>query len=134
MISVALQFLPPGHHLLDTLGHDSQELGHKYHEVMLSLLRRDSLDPQPYTLEFVELLLMRCHFHTMYMADSEELWNMRGEAVSIAIAVGLHRDPGRWEMSTEVAERRRWAWWNVMLLERHVILHAPRCDRCSHKS
>jgi hypothetical protein len=51
--------------------------------------------------------------------DSEELWHVKGELVNIATAMGLHRDPGK-EMPCEVAERRRWAWWNVIIIERYV--------------
>jgi len=69
-------------------------------------------------LDYVELLLVRCHFHTICKTDTEEIWSVRGETISVALAMGLHRDPGRWNMSREVAERRRWAWWNAMLLER----------------
>ena len=34
--------------------------------------------------------------------------------------MGLHRDPDKWRMHREVAERRRWAWWHILLLERLV--------------
>jgi len=32
--------------------------------------------------------------------------------------MGLHRDPGKWRMHRDVAERRRWAWWHIVLMER----------------
>ncbi|KAJ8589231.1 hypothetical protein M405DRAFT_818365 [Rhizopogon salebrosus TDB-379] len=35
----------------------------------------------------------------------------------MGLAMGLHRDPNRWKMSKEVAERKRWAWWHIILLE-----------------
>jgi hypothetical protein len=119
IIAVTVQYLPARHSLIDTLGGETNEaLGLKYHAVMLSALQRYSLEPRAYTLELMELLLIRYHFHTLSRTDSEEIWSVRGEAISVALAMGLHRDPGRWKMSREVAERRRWTWWNVILIER----------------
>jgi hypothetical protein len=42
--------------------------------------------------------------------------------------MGLHRDPGRSRYSRDVAERRRWAWWHIILLERFVVSIRP-CSR-----
>jgi len=122
IMAVAVQYLPPRHPLHGILaGETIEELGLKYHDVTLTVLKRHALEPRNYTLEYVELLLIRTHFQTMCKTDSEEIWSVRGKAVSLALALGLHRDPGRWKMSREVAERRRWTWWNVMILDRCVI-------------
>ncbi|KAJ7873396.1 hypothetical protein B0H14DRAFT_2720565 [Mycena olivaceomarginata] len=50
--------------------------------------------------------------------EVEEIWHAKSEIVSIGTAMGLHRDPGKWRMHRDVAERRRWAWWHIVLLER----------------
>ncbi|KAJ3566969.1 hypothetical protein NP233_g6672 [Leucocoprinus birnbaumii] len=56
----------------------------------------------------------------MHKNDSEEIWTIRGELVTIAMAMGLHRDPSKWRKRFDqtMAERRRWAWWHIVLLER----------------
>jgi hypothetical protein len=121
IMAVAVQYLPRQHPLLEILAGDTvDELGLRFHDVMLSALQRHSLEPQNYTLEYMELLLIRCQFHSLCRADSEEIWSVRGSAISVALAMGLHRDPGRWKMSREVTERRRWTWWNVLTLDRCV--------------
>lgn len=118
IMSVSVQYLPEKHTLLENLPGTSEELGHRYYDVMRSALQRHSLEPRSYTLELVELHLIRCHFQTLCKTDSEEIWNVIGELKTIAIAMGLHRDPGMWKMTSEVAERRRWCWWHFILLER----------------
>jgi hypothetical protein len=119
IIAITTHFLPRRHPLLNICaGETNEESGRKYHSIMLSALQRYSMKPQAYTLELMELLLLRCQFHTLSRTDSEDIWSVRGEAISVAVAMGLHRDPGRWNMSKEVAERRRWAWWHVLIVER----------------
>jgi hypothetical protein len=118
VMGIAVHHLPARHPLWAILGETCEELGLKYHDVMLSALQRHSLEPRIHTLELVELLLVRCHFHSLCKTETEERWGLRGEAISVALALGLHRDPGGCPMSTEMAERRRWTWWNVMLMER----------------
>jgi len=68
----------------------------------------------------VECLLIRCHYLTLSKTDSEEIWAVRAGVVSMGLAMGLHHDPNRWRMSKEVAERKRWAWWHIIPLERCV--------------
>lgn len=65
-------------------------------------------------------MLIRTHYLTLSKNESEEIWSIRGELVAIGTAMGLHRDPEKWKMSREIAERRRWAWWHIILLERFV--------------
>jgi len=38
----------------------------------------------------------------------------------MGLAMGLYHDPTKWRMSKEVAERKRWARWHIILLERCV--------------
>ena len=67
------------------------------------------------------MLFRSTHYLTLSKNESEEIWSIRGELVSIGSAMGLHRDPDKWRMHREVAERRRWAWWHILLLERLVL-------------
>lgn len=84
-------------------------------------LARYRAESRQLSLELVELLLIRTHYLTLSKNESEEIWSIRGELVSIGTAMGLHRDPDKWRMHREVAERRRWAWWHILLLERLVL-------------
>ncbi|KAI0270743.1 fungal-specific transcription factor domain-containing protein [Gloeopeniophorella convolvens] len=118
IMAVALHYLPADHDLLRALPPDIEELGTRFYNVMRLALQRRQAESRAYTLELVELLLIRCHYLTLSKIDSEEIWHVKGELVNIATAMGLHRDPGKQKMSLEVAERRRWAWWHVILLER----------------
>lgn len=118
IMAVSVHYLPPGHHLVSDLTEAHEELGRKFYEVMCTALNRHRAECKTYSLELVECLLVRCHYLTLSKTDSEEIWTVRGELISIGTAMGLHRDPLKWRMSKEVAERRRWAWWHIILLER----------------
>ncbi|QRW15991.1 Fungal specific transcription factor domain [Rhizoctonia solani] len=69
-------------------------------------------------MELVELHLLRAGYLSISKVDCEEIWTIKGEVMSIALSLGLHRDPGKWKLSKEQIERRRWAWWNVLQLDR----------------
>lgn len=84
----------------------------------MALQRRQAGSKALYNLELVELLLVRSHYLTLLKDDSEEIWTAAGELVRIGTAMGLHRDPGKWRMHRDIAERRRWAWWHIILFER----------------
>lgn len=43
------------------------------------------------------------------------------EQAAQAIALGLHRDPTKWNIPYTLAERRRWAWFNVLRVERQGV-------------
>ena len=88
---------------------------------MKTALQRYKDENNSYTLDFVELQLVRCHYLTFTKTSPEEIWSVRGELVTIGTAMGLHRDPGRSRYSRDTAERRRWAWWHIILLERSVV-------------
>ncbi|KAH9996141.1 hypothetical protein BJV74DRAFT_877445 [Russula compacta] len=117
IMAVTLHYLPAGHELLRALPPDTEKLGAHFYNIMRLALQRRQAESRAYTLELVELLLIRIHYLTLSKIDSEETWHVKGELVNIATAMGLHRDPGK-EMLLEVAERRRWAWWHILLFER----------------
>ncbi|KAG9011136.1 hypothetical protein FRB90_007456 [Tulasnella sp. 427] len=53
------------------------------------------------------------------IGDAEKIWQLRGRLVSLALELGLHRDPGRWAAISDMdRERRREAWWNMLWVER----------------
>ncbi|KAI9455408.1 hypothetical protein F5148DRAFT_1324980 [Russula earlei] len=91
IMAVTLHYLPSGHELLP--------------------------ESRAYTMDLIELLLIRTHYLALSTVDSEEAWRVKGELVNMATAMGLHRDPGK-DMPLEAAERRRWAWWHILLIER----------------
>lgn len=118
MMAIATHYLPQQHPLLVAFHDTHEEIGTRFFEVSTTSLQRRQSDSRSYSLELAELLLVRCHFLTLSKTDSEEIWHVRGELVAIGMAMGLHRDPGKWRMHRDVAERRRWAWWHIILLER----------------
>ncbi|KDQ64995.1 hypothetical protein JAAARDRAFT_64792 [Jaapia argillacea MUCL 33604] len=118
IMAIAVFYLPERHEIFDSMPDSHQELGTKFYGVTKQALARHQSKCRTYTLELVELLLIRCHYLTLSKTDAEEIWTVRGELITIATAMGLHRDPKKWKMSREVAERRRWAWWHIILLER----------------
>ena len=128
IIALSVRYLPPGHALFASLAESCEEVGNKYYRIMLEALsrHRQALRKENagkgYTLDLVELLLIRCSYLTFAKEDPEETWSVRGELVSIGTAMGLHRDPSRTRFDKVVAERRRWAWWHIILLERYVAL------------
>jgi hypothetical protein len=118
IIAVAIRYIPESHALLVSLSSTREQLGQRYYEVARDALSRYRAESRSLSLELVELLLIRTHYLTLSKNDSEEIWAIRGELMSLGTAMGLHRDPEKWSMSRETAERRRWAWWHIILLER----------------
>ncbi|KAG6813444.1 hypothetical protein H0H92_010778 [Tricholoma furcatifolium] len=118
MMAVATSYLPSHHHFLQSFPESHEELGLKFYEVSTTALTRRLAESRSYSLELVELHLIRGMFQTRSKNDTEEIWHIRGELVTIGMAMGLHRDPGKWRMHRDVAERRRWAWWHIVLMER----------------
>lgn len=119
IMAVALHFLHADNELRRALPPDTEEIGRHFYSIMHLALQRKQTEGRAYTLELVELHLIRTHYLMISKVDSEETWHVKGELVNIAMAMGLHRDPGK-EMPFEVAERRRWAWWNIICIERYV--------------
>ncbi|TRM68521.1 hypothetical protein BD626DRAFT_451090 [Schizophyllum amplum] len=120
IMAVAMRYLHPGSPLLLSFGARSMdEIAATFASVCGEALARHRAEsPRAYSIELVELLLVRCHHLSLLKNDSEELFALKGEITMIAMALGLHRDPGKFKMHRDVAERRRWAWWHVVLLER----------------
>jgi hypothetical protein len=118
MMAVATCYLPPQHPLLAGFSEVHEELGSKFYEVSKTALQRRLAESKVYTLELVELYLIKGMYQSLVKSDTEEVWQIRGELVTIGMAMGLHRDPGKWRMHRDVAERRRWAWWHIVLMER----------------
>ncbi|KAH9918155.1 uncharacterized protein B0H18DRAFT_958059 [Fomitopsis serialis] len=123
IMCLALRYLPVGHPLLERMGSASvEEHSNKYHTLMRNVLKRhresaESLT-RTYTLPLVELLLAQSQYLTFAKEDPEEVWKLAGELIGIATAMGLHRDPCKHKFDRLVAERRRWAWWHIILFER----------------
>ena len=114
IMAVAIPYPPTGHELLCALPPDSGALF--YNIMRVASERKQAEGLRAYSLGLVELLLIRVHYLMISKIDHEELRRVLGEVVNIATAMGLHRDPG----NLEVAERRRWAWWNIIVVERYV--------------
>ncbi|KAF9569447.1 hypothetical protein CPC08DRAFT_701929 [Agrocybe pediades] len=119
IMAIATHYLPKQHPLLEKVLDTPGDFGARLFDVSTSALKRHSAESQrPYTLEYVELLLVRTHYYSLAKKEGEEVWHIKGELFTIATAMGLHRDPGKWKMNRDLAERRRWAWWHIILLER----------------
>ncbi|KAG2159053.1 fungal-specific transcription factor domain-containing protein [Suillus bovinus] len=118
IMAIAVHYLPPRDPLIAHLADNHEELGKRFYDVMRTALDRHRAESRTYTLELVECLLIRSHYLNLSKTDSEEIWAIRAELVSMGLAMGLHRDPSRWRMNKELAERKRWAWWHIILLER----------------
>lgn len=118
IMAVAVHFLPQRHLLLDNMSETREELECKYYNVMRSALQRQEAGPRNYTLELAELYLIRCHYHAQRRTDSEEIWSTKAQLMAICIAMGLHRDPDKWNMPRDISERRRWIWWGNIVFDR----------------
>lgn len=124
LILLARRYLPAGHVLHTALPNLGDELEPRYYDIMRDALQRHSRDlrrdgrGKGYTLDLIELLLVRSHYLTFAKEDPEETWSVKGELMDIGTAMGLHKDPGDNRFSRDEAERRRWAWWHIILLER----------------
>ena len=119
IMAVALHYLPADHELRRALPPGTEEIGKRLYSIMRLALQRKQAESRGYSLELIELNLIRIHYLMILKTDYEETWHVKGELVNVATAMGLHRDPGK-EVLFEVAERRRWAWWNVLIIERYV--------------
>jgi hypothetical protein len=87
-------------------------------ELMKVAQARYQVHHSSYSLELAELILLRGHYLLHATQDGEAIWTIRGQMVTIATAMGLHRDPSQWRMPAEVAERRRLLWWHIIAYER----------------
>lgn len=133
VIAITIRYLPLDHVLFRTLRGGAIELGNTYFKVSCDLLERHrEITPthRTYTLELVELVLAQTHYLIFSEKRREEVWVLCGELLTITTAMGLHRDPQN-AFPVDVAERRRWAWWNLMLVERWHAFSLGRPIRIS---
>ncbi|KAI0032018.1 hypothetical protein K488DRAFT_70982 [Vararia minispora EC-137] len=114
ILAIAARHLPSSHSLIAELAPSNLELSKRCHEtaVMADSDRR-LVHPSFYDVELVECLLVRYHYAQMSGVDHEGLWAIICTATKVAMSLGLHEDPGE-SMDIATAERRRWAWWNVI--------------------
>ncbi|KAF8760303.1 Nop protein [Rhizoctonia solani] len=119
VLAISLLYLPKAHPLVTQLGDNVNLLSEEYYQnSTIALDRHRATGPKVPTMELVELHLLRAGYLSISKVDCEEIWTIKGEVMSIALSLGLHRDPGKWKLSKEQIERRRWAWWNVLQLDR----------------
>ncbi|KAJ7590740.1 hypothetical protein C8J56DRAFT_540993 [Mycena floridula] len=118
IMAVSTFYLPAQHSLLDGFAETHEAMGQKFYEVSTMAYQRRQNETKAYSLDLMELLVIRSHYLTLIKKDSEEIWSAAGELVRVGTAMGLHRDPGKWKMHRDVSERRRWAWWHIVLFER----------------
>lgn len=121
VIAIATFYLPEDHALRNALAppeNDDEQQGDLFYNVAMQVLARHQKENTKYSLELVEFHLARCHHLTLSKKDTEGVWAAKGELITMATAMGLHRDPGKWKMSRDTAERRRWAWWHIIHVER----------------
>lgn len=119
VLAISLHYLPKSHSLAAQLNGGTVSLCEEYYQNSTIALERERANGSKVpTMELVELHLLRACYLSISKVDCEEIWTIRGEVMSIALSLGLHRDPGKWRLSQEQIERRRWAWWNVLQLER----------------
>ena len=119
IMAIVPQYLPADHELRHALPSDTEEVGKHFYSIMRLALRRKETESRTYTLELIELHLIRVHYLMVSKIDNEEAWYVKGHAMNIATAMGLHREPGK-DIPFEVAERRRWVWWSIIFIERYV--------------
>ena len=117
IMAETLYDLPESHPILDSLQERRERLRIRYYDIMRSALHRYQLEPNAYSLDFVELLLIRSQVLMRSNIHNEEIWRVNRELVAVGTAMGLHREPGT-GMPIDVAERRRWAWWHIIGMER----------------
>ncbi|KAI0059896.1 hypothetical protein BV25DRAFT_1993355 [Artomyces pyxidatus] len=118
VIAVALHHLPEVHELLEGLPAPRDELTGRCYNIMRTVMARQLWDSSHYNLDYVELFLIRGHYLSLATVDSEEIWHVKGELVTVGLALGLHRESGNWGLLDVVVERRRWAWWHIVFFER----------------
>jgi hypothetical protein len=80
-MAIAVHYLPSQHALLESLSDTHEQLGVKFFDVSTQAYLRKQQENKSYTLDLVELLLIRTHYLNMLKNDSEEVWHIRGELV-----------------------------------------------------
>lgn len=137
VISVALYYCPWPHNILHAFPEPAMATGDRFHKLCMTMIERmhESITQHP-TLEHVELHLLVGHYlSSSKLGDSaEELWSLTNRLNGLTTALGLHRDPERWNLPSDVILRRRWAWWNTLSFERYtcMLIGRPPLTSDSH--
>jgi hypothetical protein len=126
IIAIVAKCLPVGHPLYAELGRSGSEMHKQYHDVLLAADGyHPFIHPHFYSVDLVELLLVRIHYAMITGAQSEDMWSLCRDLVTVGTSIGLHVDPGA-ALDAANTERRRWAWWNLLAIERYVLSASRR--------
>lgn len=77
------------------------------------------------SLEQVQALLMMCHY-LQGTLELNECWNLVGLMIRTAIAIGLHQNPPRHNISTIDRELRKRVWWGCIVIDRTLSMKYGR--------
>ncbi|KAF8335413.1 uncharacterized protein EI90DRAFT_3048299 [Cantharellus anzutake] len=134
MLAVAVYYLPPRDPLLARLPAPPNVVANRWYNASLIAANRYKKFKNPPDLDWIEMLLLKAQFLSISGADHEEIWGVKCEIGSAALAMALHRDPGAWKMDLEEIQRRRWVWWNYVVLERWLsfLFGRPLAVRSDH--
>jgi len=95
IMAIALHYLLHRDPLIAHLADNHEELGGRFYDVMRTALDQHQSQSKTCTFEPVECLLIHFQHLTLSKTDSEEIWAVCAELVSMGLAMGLHRDPTR---------------------------------------
>ncbi|KAF7969994.1 hypothetical protein HWV62_25424 [Athelia sp. TMB] len=104
--------------------------GEEYHHYARAAMTLRSVFDAP-TMETVQALLLMAHFRgsagEQYTRDST--WALIGLGCKLAQGMGLHRDPGRWNMDDKTANCRRRLFWELYVTDLFIglALGRPPC-------
>ncbi|RFU29006.1 hypothetical protein B7463_g7349, partial [Scytalidium lignicola] len=77
------------------------------------------------SLEHVQALLIMCHY-LQGTLELNECWNLVGLMIRTAIAIGLHLNPPKHDISTIEREIRKRVWWGCMVIDRTLSMKFGR--------
>ncbi|KAH8093725.1 fungal-specific transcription factor domain-containing protein [Cristinia sonorae] len=83
----------------------------QYYQLGRTALSLDSI-LECQSIPAIQALLLMCHYMFWGFIDGPR-WALMGLAVKLAQSVGLHRDSGRWNLSTEETFKRRSLMWEL---------------------
>jgi len=115
LLAISTQYLQPVDPIITSVPYTQMELGDYYFSIAQTAYTRHRLETKALCMDLIEFLLLKVHYLNISKRDCEAIWTVRGQLLSFGTAMGLHRDPGKWKMSAELMERRRWAWWNTLV-------------------
>ncbi|KAH8820632.1 fungal-specific transcription factor domain-containing protein [Xylogone sp. PMI_703] len=77
------------------------------------------------SLEQVQALLIMCHY-LQGTLELNECWNLVGLMIRTAIAIGLHLNPPKHNISTIEREIRKRVWWGCIIIDRTLSMKYGR--------